>query len=187
MATHSSTLAWKIPWTEEPGRLQSMGSQSRTWLSDFTFFSFSHPCVTTGKTIALTIQTFVSKVMSLGVTLLSRFVIALLPRSKCLLISWLQSPSAVVLEPKKIKSVTVSIFPHLFATRWWDRMSPTALWGSKKWLAFSLRVPGVSFRVFVVPCPPPLLSQSWLQLVSETSAVKGGAPGTLNSPLAWGQ
>ena len=122
MATHSNTLAWRIPWTEEPGRLQSMGSQSRTWLSDFTFFSFSHPCVTTGKTIALTIQTFVSKVMSLGVTLLSRFVIALLPRSKCLLISWLQSPSAVVLEPKKIKSVTVSIFPHLFVMKWWDQL-----------------------------------------------------------------
>ena len=69
----------------------------------------SHPYMTTGKTIALTIQTFVGKVMSLLLNMLSRFVIAFLPRSKCLLISWLRSPSAVILEPKKIKSVTVSI------------------------------------------------------------------------------
>ena len=68
--------------------------------------------MTTGKTIALTIQTFVGKVMSLLFNTLSRFVIAFLPRNKCLLILWLQSPSAVMLEPKKIKSVTVStLFP----------------------------------------------------------------------------
>ena len=65
--------------------------------------------MTTGKTIALTRQTFVSKVMSLLFNKLSRLVIAFLPRSKCLLISWLQAPSAVILEPRKIKSVTVSI------------------------------------------------------------------------------
>ena len=65
--------------------------------------------MTTGKTIALTRWTFVSKVMSLLFNMLSRFVIAFLPRSKRLLVSWLQSPSTVVLEPKKIKSVTVSI------------------------------------------------------------------------------
>ena len=63
----------------------------------------------TGKAIALTIQTFVGKVMSLIFNMLSRLVITFLPRSKCLLISWLQSPSAVILEPKKIESVTVSI------------------------------------------------------------------------------
>ena len=65
--------------------------------------------MTTGKTIALTRQTFVSRVMSLLFNMLSRSVITFLPRSKCLLISWLQSPSAVILEPPKIKSVTVSI------------------------------------------------------------------------------
>ena len=65
--------------------------------------------MTTGKTIALTRQTFVGKVMSLLFSTLSRFVIVFLPRSKYLLISWLQSPSAVILEPKKIKSVTVSV------------------------------------------------------------------------------
>ena len=69
----------------------------------------SHPYMTTGKTIALTICIFVSKVMSLLFNMLSRLVIAYLPRSKCFLISWLQSPSAVILEPKKIKSVTVFI------------------------------------------------------------------------------
>ena len=68
----------------------------------------SHPYMTTGKTIALTIGTFVSKVMSLLFNTLSRFVIALPPKSKYLLISWLQSLSAVILEPRKMKSVTVS-------------------------------------------------------------------------------
>ena len=68
----------------------------------------SHPYMTTGKTIALTIWILVGKVMSLLFNTLSRFVITFLPRSKCLLISWLQSPSAVIVEPKKIKSATVS-------------------------------------------------------------------------------
>ena len=67
----------------------------------------SHPHMTTGKTIALTRWTFVGKVMSLLFNMLSRLVMAFLPRSKCLLISWLQSPSAEILEPPKIKSVTV--------------------------------------------------------------------------------
>ena len=69
----------------------------------------SHPYVTTGKTTALTIQTFVGKVMSLLFNMLSRLVIVFLPRSKDILISWLQSPSAVILEPMKIKSVTLAL------------------------------------------------------------------------------
>ena len=69
----------------------------------------SHPYMTTGKTIALTRQNFVGKVMSLLFNMLSRLVIALLPRSQRLLISWLQSLFTVILEPKKIMSVTVSI------------------------------------------------------------------------------
>ena len=68
----------------------------------------SHPYMTTGKTIALTKQTFVGKVMSLLFNVLSRLVITFLPRSKRLLISWLQLPSAVILDPRKIKSATVS-------------------------------------------------------------------------------
>ena len=77
----------------------------------------SHPHMTIGKTIALTRQNFIGKVMALLFDMLSRLVIAFLPRSKLLLISWLQSPSAVILEPKKIKSVTVSIVYHLSAMK----------------------------------------------------------------------
>ena len=80
------------------------------WCSAFFMVQLSHSYMTTGKTIAFTRWTFIGKVMSLLFNKLSRFVIAFLSRSKSLLISWLQSPSAVILEPKKIKSVTVSIF-----------------------------------------------------------------------------
>ena len=84
------------------------------WHSAFFIIQISHPYMTTGKTTALTRQTSVGKVTSLLFTMLSRLVIAFLPRSKRLLISWLQSPSAVILEPKKIKSVTVStVFPSI--------------------------------------------------------------------------
>jgi len=76
--------------------------------SAFFTVQLSHPYMTTGKTIALTRRTFVGKVMSLLLNMLSRLVITFLPRSKRVLISWLQSPSAVILEPKKIKSDTVS-------------------------------------------------------------------------------
>ena len=76
--------------------------------SAFFRVQLSHPYMTTGKTIALTRRTFVGKVMSLLLNMLSRLVITFLPRSKRLLISWLQSPSAVILEPQKIKSDTVS-------------------------------------------------------------------------------
>ena len=77
------------------------------WHIAFFIVQLSHPCMTTGKTIALTRHTFVGKVMSLHFNKLSQLVITFLPRSKCLLISWLESPSAVILEPPKIKSVTV--------------------------------------------------------------------------------
>jgi len=77
--------------------------------STFFIVQLSHPYMTTGKTIALTRWTFVGKVMCVLFNMLSRLVIAFLPRSKRLLVSWLQSPSAVILEPQEIKSVTVSI------------------------------------------------------------------------------
>ena len=84
------------------------------WCSAFFIVQLSHPYMTTGKTIALNRRTFVGKVMSLFFNMLSRLVIAFLPRSKCLLISWLQSPSAVILEPKIINSATVStVYPPL--------------------------------------------------------------------------
>ena len=95
---------------------QFFGTQPSLWSQ------LSHPYMTTGKTIALTRQIFVGKVMSLLFNMLSRLVITFLPRSKCFLISWLLLPSTVILEPKKIKSVIVSIFPHLFAMKWWDWM-----------------------------------------------------------------
>ena len=77
--------------------------------SAFFIVQLSHPYMTTGKTIALTRQTLGGKVISLLSNMLSKLVITFLPRSKCLLISWLQPPSAVILEPKKIKYLTVSI------------------------------------------------------------------------------
>ena len=81
---------------------------STLWHSAFLIVQLSHPYMTTAKTIALTRRTFVGQVISLLFNMLSRLVITFLPRSKCLLISWLQSPSAVILERRKIKSGTVS-------------------------------------------------------------------------------
>ena len=85
--------------------------------SAFFMVQLSHPYMTIGKTIALTSRIIVGKVMSLLFNMRSRLVIAFLPRSKCLLISWLQSPSAVILERKKIKSLTGSIVSPLFPTK----------------------------------------------------------------------
>ena len=82
--------------------------------SGFFMVQLSHPYMTTGKTIALIRQTFVSKVMSLLFNMLSRLAIAFLPRSMSLLISWLQSLSSVILEPKKIKSATLSIVSPIY-------------------------------------------------------------------------
>ena len=113
---HPGLITFKMDWLDLlgiQGTLKSLlqhHSSKASILRCSSFFTvqLSHPYVTTGKTIALTRQTFVGKVMSLLFTMLSRLVITFLPRSKHLLISWLQSPSAVILEPKKIKSDTVS-------------------------------------------------------------------------------
>ena len=91
----------------------------------------SHPYMTTGKTIALRRQTFVGKVMSLLFNMLSRLVITFLPRSKHLLISWLQSPPAVILEPPKIKWATVSTVSPFTAMKWWDQMPWSSF--SERW------------------------------------------------------
>ena len=87
------------------------------WCSVFFIVQLSHPYMTTEKTIALTRQTFVGKVMALLFNMLSRLVIAFLSKSKCFLISWLQLLSAVILEPPKIKSLSTSIVSHLFAMK----------------------------------------------------------------------
>ena len=119
-----SIHSWLNPETDwfellaVPGTLQHHSLKaSILWHSAFFMVQLSQPYMTTGKTIALTIQIFVSRVMSLLFNTLSRFVIAFLPRGKCLLISWLQSPTAVILEPKKRKPVITSTFPPLFAMR----------------------------------------------------------------------
>ena len=101
-------LAVQVTLSQVP--LQRHSSKASVlWRSTFFMVQLSHPNMTTGKTIDLTGQIFVRKVMSLLFNMLSGLVIAFLPRRKHLLISWLQSTSAVILQPKKIKSVTVSI------------------------------------------------------------------------------
>ena len=114
---YSGLISFRMDWLDPlavQGTLKSLlqyHSSKASVLQQSAFFivQLSHPYVTTGKTIALTRWTFVSKVISLLFNMLSRLVIAFLPRSKHRLISWLQSSSAVILEPKKIKSVTISI------------------------------------------------------------------------------
>ena len=113
---HRGLISFRINWLDllaVQGTLKSLfqhHSSKASILRHSAFFivQFSHLYMTTGKTIALTRWTSVDKVMSLVFNMLSRLVITFLPRSKHLLISWLQSPSAVILEPKKIKSATVS-------------------------------------------------------------------------------
>ena len=115
---YSGLISFRMDWLDllaVQGTLKSLlqhhsSKASILWHSVVFMVQLSHPYMTTGFSIAWTRWIFVNKVMSLLFNMLSRFVIAFLPRSKCLLISWLQSPSAVILEPRKIKPATVSIF-----------------------------------------------------------------------------
>ena len=120
---YSELISFRTDWLDLlaiQGTLKSLlqhHSSKTSILQHSAFFigQLSHPYMTTGKTIALTRWTFIDKVMSLLLNILSRLVITVLPRSKRLLISWLQSPSAVILEPPKIKSATVSgVTPSIF-------------------------------------------------------------------------
>ena len=114
---YSGLISFRIYWLDllaVQGTCKSLlqhhhSKASILWHSAFFIVQLSHPYMTTGKTIALTRQIFVDKVMSLLFNMLSRLVMAFLLRSKCLLISWLQTPSAVILVPPKIKSLTISI------------------------------------------------------------------------------
>ena len=114
---YSGLISFRMDWLDLLAVQRTLKSllqhhSSKVWIllcSAFFIVQLSHPYMTTGKTKALTRQTFVGKVMSLLLNMLSRLVIASLPWSKLLLISWLHSPSAVILEPKKIKSLTISI------------------------------------------------------------------------------
>ena len=135
---YSGLISFRIDWLDlfaVQGTLKSLfkhhsSKASNLWCSTFFIVQISHPYMTTGKTIALTRWTFVGKVKSLLFYMLSRLVIAFLPRSKCLLISWLKFPSAVILEPQKIKSLIVSIVSPsichevmgLDVMKWWDWM-----------------------------------------------------------------
>ena len=115
---HPGLISFRMDWLDllaVQGTLKRLlqhhsSKASILWHSAFFIVQLSHPYTTTGKTIALTRWTFVGKVMSLLFNMLSRLVLTFLPRSKHLLISWLQSSFTVILEPKKIKSVTVSTF-----------------------------------------------------------------------------
>ena len=120
---HPGLISFRMDWLDllaVQGTLRSLlhchsSKASILWHSAFFAAHLSRPSMTTGKTIALTIPTFVSSVMSLLSNTLSRFVIAFLPRSNHLLISWLQSPSAVILEPRRGNLPLFSPFPLLFA------------------------------------------------------------------------
>ena len=122
---HPGLISFRMDWLyliAVQGTLKSLLQHQSSKASTFrhsAFFTVQllHPYMTTRKTIALTRWTFVGKVMSLLFNTLSRLVITFLPRSNCLLISWLQSPSVVILEPRKIKSDTVPLFPYLFAMK----------------------------------------------------------------------
>ena len=127
---HPGLISFRRDWLDllaVQGTLKSLlqhhsSKASILWHSAFFPVQLSHPYMTTGKTIALTRQTFVSKVMSLLLNMLSRLVITFLPRSKRLLISWLQSSSTVILEPRKIKSATVSTVSPSICHERWDQM-----------------------------------------------------------------
>ena len=116
---HPGLISFRMDWLDllaVQGTLKSLlqhhsSKASILQCSAVFIVQLSHLYITTGKTIALTRWTFVGKVMSLLFNMLSRLVITFLPRSKCLLISWLQSPPAVILEPRKIKSDTFHCFP----------------------------------------------------------------------------
>ena len=127
---YSGVIFFRMDWLDllaVQGTLKSLlqhhsSKAAVLWHSAFFIVRLSHPYMTTGKTIALTRQTFVSKVMSLLFNMLSRLVIAFLPRSKRLLISWLQPPSAVIWSPRKQSQPLFPLFPHLCSMKWWDRM-----------------------------------------------------------------
>ena len=122
---HPGHISFRMDWLDllaVQGTLKSLLQPHSSKASIFrhsAFFTVQllHPYMTTGKTIAVTRWTFVGKVMSLLFNMLSRLVTTFLPRSKRLLISWRQSPSAVLLEPKKVKSYTASTVPHLLARK----------------------------------------------------------------------
>ena len=155
-----NTQDWSLEWTSWIS-LQSKGFSrvfSNTTVQKHQILlhpadcivQFSHPYMTPGRTIALTRQNFVGKVLSLLCNMLPRLVITFLPRSKCLLISWLQSPSAVILEPPKIKSGTVSTVSPSISH---EVMGPDAMILIFWMLSFKLTFSLYSFTFIGSNCP----------------------------------
>ena len=146
---YSRLISFRMDWLDllaVQGTLKSLlqhhsSKASILWHSAFFMVQLSHPYMTTGKSIPLTRWKFVGQVMSLLFIMLSRFIIAFLSRSKYLLISWIQSPSAVILEPPKIQSL-FPLFPHLFAMEWWDQMPWSQVFGC--WVLIQLFISPLS-------------------------------------------
>ena len=178
---YSGLISFRVYWFDllaVQGTLKSplqnhslKASVLRHWA--FFMVQLSHPCMITGKTTALTRWTFVSKVMSLLFNMLSRFVIAFLPRSNHLLILWLQSPSAVILEPKKIKSASVSTF---FPSVCYEVTGPDTMilvfwmWSFKPALSLSSFSQFSHVRLFVTPWAA--ARQASLSITSSWSLLK---------------
>ena len=165
---YSGLISFRMDWLDllaVQGTLKSLlqhCSLKAAILQHSAFFmvQLSHPHTTTGKTIALTRWTFVSKVISLFFNMLSRFVIAFLPKSKCLLILWLQSPSVVILEPKKMKSHTISIVSPSICH---EVMGPDAMILVFWMLSFKPPFPLSSFTlIFSGETSSPLKNTIWL-------------------------
>ena len=169
---HPELISFRMDWLDllaVQGTLKNLlqhhsSNTSILQLSAFFTVQLSHPYTTTGKTIAFTRRTLVGKVMFLLLNILSRLLITFLPRSKCLLISWLQSPSAVILKPRKIKSVTI-VSPS-FAMKWWDQMpwsSFSGCWVLSQLFHFPLLLSSRGFLVSLHFLPQGLVYQEWLR------------------------
>ena len=143
---YSGLISFRMDWLDLlalQGTLKSLVQHHSSKVSilphsAFFIVQILHPYMTTGKTMALNRWTFINKVRSLFFNMLSRLVIAFLPRSQLLLISWLQSPSSVILESKKTKSLTVSIVFPSICQKWWDWMPWSSFWMLSFKPAFSL-------------------------------------------------
>ena len=185
---YSGLISFRMDWLDllaVQGALKNLlqhHSSKASILQRSAFFivQLSHPYITTGKTIALTRWTFVGKVMSLLFNMLSRLVIAFLPRSKCLLISWLLSPSAVILEPRKIKSLTVSIISPSICH---EAMGPDAMMILVFWmLSFKLTFLLSSFTFIKRLFSSSSLSTGCIICISEVIDI---SPGNLDSSLCF--
>ena len=184
---YSVLISFRIDWLDllaVQGTLKSLlqhhsSKASIFWCSAFFTVQLSHPHMTTGKTVALTRRIFVGRVMSLLLNMLSSFVITFLPRSKCLLISCLQSPSAVILEPKKIKSETVFIVSPSICH---EVMGPNAMF--ECWVLTKIFTPLFDFHQESLQFLFPFCHKDGVICISEVIDI---SPGNLDSSLCFFQ